>query len=58
MALDALFEQYDRLFLFDTETTGLSFQRDEIIEFAAITVEKRDGQPVVTEEYDELMPAV
>ena len=55
MALDALFEQYDRLFLFDTETTGLSFQRDEIIEFAAITVEKRDGQPVVTEEYDELI---
>jgi DNA polymerase-3 subunit epsilon len=55
MALDALFEQYDRLFLFDTETTGLSFHRDEIIEFAAITVEKRDGQPVVTEEYDELI---
>ena len=55
MALDALFDQYDRLFLFDTETTGLSFQRDEIIEFAAITVEKRDGQPVVTEEYDELI---
>ena len=55
MALDALFDQYDRLFLFDTETTGLSFQRDEIIEFAAITVEKRDGQPAVTEEYDELI---
>lgn len=55
MALDALFEQYDRLFLFDTETTGLNFPRDEIIEFAAIVVEKHDGQVVVTEEYDELI---
>ncbi len=55
MALSALFEKYDRLFLFDTETTGLSFQRDEIIEFAAISVEKRNGQVVVTEEYDELI---
>ncbi len=55
MALDALFEKYDRLFLFDTETTGLAFQRDEIIEFAAIVVEKQDGQIVVTEEYDELI---
>jgi DNA polymerase-3 subunit epsilon len=55
MELDALFEKYDRLFLFDTETTGLSFQRDEIIEFAAIVVEKQDGQVVVTKEYDELI---
>ena len=55
MALDAFFQKYDRLFLFDTETTGLSFQRDEIIEFAAIVVEKLDGQVVVTEEYDELI---
>ena len=55
MALDAFFQKYDRLFLFDTETTGLSFQRDEIIEFAAIVVEKQDGQVVVTEEYDELI---
>ncbi|MBE6983207.1 MAG: 3'-5' exonuclease [Ruminococcaceae bacterium] len=55
MALDALFEKYDRLFLFDTETTGLSFQRDEIIEFAAIVVEKQGGKVVVTEEYDELI---
>lgn len=55
MAINALFEQYDRLFLFDTETTGLDFMRDEIIEFAAIVVELRDGSPVVTEEYDELI---
>ena len=50
-----LFDKYDRLVLFDTETTGLHFSRDEIIEFAAIVVEQRDGQPVVVQEYDELI---
>ncbi|MBE6957803.1 MAG: 3'-5' exonuclease [Ruminococcaceae bacterium] len=50
-----LFQKYDRLVLFDTETTGLSFSRDEIIEFAAIVVEQRDGEPVVIREYDELV---
>ena len=53
--LDTLFAQYDRLMLFDTETTGLIFNRDEIIEFAAVVVEKQNGQIVVTEEYDELI---
>ena len=52
---DRLFEKYDKLFLFDTETTGLIYNRDEIIEFAAVVVEKKDGQIVVTEEYDELI---
>ena len=55
MALETLFAQYDKLVLFDTETTGLQFQRDEIIEFAAVTVELRNGQPVITEEYDQLI---
>ena len=50
-----LFEHYDRLVLFDTETTGLSFSRDEIIEFAAVVVEQREGEPVVIQEYDELI---
>ena len=50
-----LFEKYDRLFLFDTETTGLDFARDEIIEFAAVVVELRDGKPTITEQYDELI---
>ena len=53
--LDRLFEKYDKLFLFDTETTGLIFNRDEIIEFAAVVLEKRNGEIVVTEEYDELI---
>ena len=50
--LDTLFSNYDRLFLFDTETTGLSFPRDEIIEFSAVVVERQNGEVVVTEEYD------
>ena len=51
----ALFEKYDRLVLFDTETTGLHFARDEIIEFAAVVVENQNGEPVVVREYDELV---
>ena len=52
---DSLFAQYDRLVLFDTETTGLNYSRDEIIEFAAVMVEKVDGKPQITLEYDELI---
>ena len=53
--LGSLFSKYDRLVIFDTETTGLEFTRDEIIEFAAVVVERRDGKPVVTQEYDQLV---
>ena len=53
--LDTLFAKYDRLMLFDTETTGLVYSRDEIIEFAAVVVEKHNGEIVVTQEYDELI---
>ena len=52
---DRLFEKYDKLFLFDTETTGLIYSRDEIIEFAAVVLERRNGEVGVTEEYDELI---
>lgn len=55
MAFEALFQKYDRLFLFDTETTGLDFPRDEIIEFAAVVVEMQGGAPKVTEAYDQLI---
>ena len=44
MAFDSLFERYDRLVILDTETTGLHYSRDEIIEFSA-----------VAEEYDQLV---
>ena len=53
--LDSLFEKYDRLMLFDTETTGLLYSRDEIIEFAAVVVEKQNGEIVVVQEYDQLI---
>ena len=52
---DKLFFQYDRLVVFDTETTGLHSDRDEIIEFAAVVVERRDGQAVIIQEYDQLI---
>lgn len=53
--LDSLFSRYDKLVLFDTETTGLLYSRDEIIEFAAVVVERIDGVPKITREYDELV---
>ncbi len=53
--LEALFQKYDRLFLFDTETTGLNYSRDEIIEFAAVTVDMVEGRPKITQEYDRLI---
>lgn len=55
MAFENLFSKYDRLVLFDTETTGLLYSRDEIIEFAAIVVEQRNGVPTVIREYDQLV---
>ena len=51
----SLFAKYDKRVLFDTETTGLQFARDEIIEFAAVVVEQQDGKAVVTRAYDELV---
>ena len=55
MSFDALFAKYARLVLFDTETTGLLFSRDEIIEFAAVVLERRNGVTTVIQEYDELI---
>ena len=53
--MSSLLNRYDRLVLFDTETTGLLFSRDEIIEFAAVGVEQVDGKAAVVQEYDELV---
>ena len=55
MAFECLFSKYDRLVLFDTETTGLLYSRDEIIEFAAVVVEQVNGQATVVQEYDQLV---
>ena len=48
-------EKYDKFVLFDTETTGLDYKRDEIIEFSAVVLEKQNGELAVTKEYDNLV---
>ncbi len=52
---ERFFEKYDRLVFFDTETTGLEFARDEIIQFSAVVLEKQGDCAVVAEEYDALI---
>lgn len=53
--LDTLFSRYDKLVVFDTETTGLSPNRDEIIEFSAAVLEQQEGRTAVAREYDNLV---
>ena len=55
MAFDTLFERYDRLLILDTETTGLNYSRDEIIEFSAGAGEKGIGSQRIVAEYDQLV---
>ena len=37
--MESLFKQFDRLVVFDTETTGIAFGRDRIIELGAVALE-------------------
>ncbi len=53
--LRPLFNRYDRMLIFDTETTGLDFVHDEIIQFSAVSVECSQDQVKVAEEYDRLL---
>ncbi len=53
--LGTLTQKYDKFVIFDTETTGLDFQRDEIIEFSAVVLEIQNGEAVITKEYDNLV---
>ena len=51
MAFQSLFEKYHRLVIFDTETTGLDYKHDQIIEFSAVVIEKKG----IIKEFDELI---
>jgi DNA polymerase-3 subunit epsilon len=55
MKLGNILSKYEKLVLFDTETTGLNFSRDEIIELSAVVLEVRGDEAVVVEEYDNLV---
>ena len=41
--------------LLSTESSKKHFSKDEIIEFAAVVVENRQGKPEITAQYDELI---
>ena len=55
MKLGNILSKYEKLVFFDTETTGLNFSRDEIIEFSAVVLEVRGNEAVIVEEYDNLV---
>ena len=53
--LNRFFDKYQRLVLFDTETTGLNFSRDEIIQFSAVVLERHEGTVSTVRQYDNLV---
>ena len=53
--LNRFFDKYQRLVLFDTETTGLNFSRDEIIQFSAVVLERQEGTVSTVRQYDNLV---
>ncbi len=55
MKLGTVISRYDKLVLLDTETTGLDFQNDEIIEFSAVMLQVSGSEAVPMREYDELI---
>ena len=41
--MESLWKRFDRLVVFDTETTGIEFGQDTIIELGAVSLE-REGE--------------
>ena len=54
--LSGLFDTYKSIVVFDTETSGLDFKNDKIIELAAVKLQKNErGKVVVDREVDEFV---
>ena len=53
--LDSLFNKFNNIIVFDVETTGTYYRRDEIIEIAMLRVEKGLGDYDIVEEYSSLV---
>ena len=53
--LNSLFERFDSIIVLDTETTGLSFRSDEIIELAAVRATRDRAGYKISDEFDVLI---
>lgn len=53
--MQSLFEQFDKIVVLDTETSGLNFKSDRIIELAAICCELKGGNIEITSEMDDFV---
>lgn len=54
-ALDSLFDCYDKLLVFDTETTGLRADICDIIQFSGVLLERQNGTISTVQTYDNLI---
>lgn len=53
--LEKLFAKYRAIVVLDTETTGIDHRKDEIIELAALRMEKRGSDVVTVDRFDLLI---